>query len=84
MKSPRYLRRTTVRTGTGAFMRPWLAATTRQAPHSSVGCSLLLWGSLCRGLPVEDLVHDFGSGGQDRPEFAPVDHFGGSGAGVSC
>jgi hypothetical protein len=32
----------------------------------------------------EELVHGFGSSGQNRPQFAPVDHFGRSGACVPC
>ena len=47
-----------------------------------------MWGSwaavgLGRGLGLcEELVHDFGTGGDDGPEFAAVDDFGGAGGGV--
>ena len=33
-------------------------------------------------LRLEDLVHDFGAGGDHRAQFAAVDDFGGAGAGV--
>src|SRR5215468_3311459 len=37
-----------------------------------------------RGLAsAEELVHDLGAGGDDRPQFAAVDDLGGPGGGVS-
>jgi hypothetical protein len=70
--------------GRGGFLffccsREWRAA----AAFATVSAVYRRLSRLPRALPSpEDVVHDLGAGGDDRPQFPAVDDLGGAGGGV--